>query len=115
MLVDDLIAPEPNAIIVPVKGEHVVDKRLRLGVVLRSVKTLVQHLFHELQVRFACEGSIEGQKGTRELQAISSELELIQGVNVLNSEFDARTLWRLHEPHKEISLLPSLQVYTVIA
>jgi hypothetical protein len=66
-------------------------------------------------MRCLVEGGIEGQKGTGILQAVTCKLEFIHGVNVLYGEFDAGTLWRFHDPHKEVSLLPCLQEDAIIA
>jgi len=50
VLVHHLVHAEPHAVVVVVKTQHVVNERLRLRVVLRSVKRLMQHLLDQLEV-----------------------------------------------------------------
>jgi hypothetical protein len=47
MLVHYLVASEPNAIVVIIKGEYVVNEGLGLRMVLRRVEGLMQHFLHQ--------------------------------------------------------------------
>lgn len=77
MLVDYLVYSEPDTIVVEVEREDMVNEGLRLGVVLRGVKCLVQHFLNELEVRLGVERGVKGEEWSRELQTIACQLELI--------------------------------------
>lgn len=115
MLVHYLVDSEPDAVVVVVEGDYVVDEGFGLRVVLRRVERLMQHLLHQLEVRLRVEGGVEGQEGSRELQAVPRQLEFVQRVDILYRELDARALRRLHDPEEEVGLLPRLQVDAVVA
>lgn len=115
MLVHHLVDSEPDAVVVVVEGDDVVDEGFGLRVVLGRVERLMQHLLHQLEVRLRVEGGVEGEEGPRELQAVPRQLQLVQRVDVLHRELDARALRRLHDPEEEVRLLPRLQVDAVVA
>ena len=61
MLVDHLVDPEPDTLIIVVEGNHMINEGLGLRMILRRVESLMQHFLHQLQVRGLVEGGIEGQ------------------------------------------------------
>ena len=61
MLVDHLVDPEPDTLIIVVERDHMIDEGLGLRMILRRIESLMQHFLHQLQVRGLVEGGIEGQ------------------------------------------------------
>ena len=83
--------------------------------ILGSAESLDKHFFHELEMRHSVEGLVETEEWSTVLKTVSSQLEFFKGMDVLDSEFDARTDWTFHEPHEEVSLLTALEEYAVVA
>lgn len=92
-----------------------VDKRLRLGVVLGHIEGRHQRLFDQLQVRLRLKRSIERNHGSGALQTVTGHLQLIGRVDVLHAELDAGPSRRPSHPDIQVSFLPGLEEQKVQA
>ena len=115
VLVDDLVGAEVNGAVDVVEGDHVVDKWLRLGVVLWRVETIHKQFFGQAQVGHRVELVVEGEEGTAVLQAVALQLEFSCGVDVFNLKLEGRACGTLGDPQKEVGVLVRLEVQEVVA
>jgi hypothetical protein len=115
VLVDYLVRSEEDLAIQVVERNNMVDKRLRLGMVLGRVKSLNEHLLNQLEMGCALEASVEGDEGPRVLKAVALQLELFRGVDVFHFKFHTGACGGLSDPQEEVLVLVALEVHKVVA
>ena len=67
-------------------------ERFRLWMILWSVERLVEHFLHQLKVWSRVESRVKREKWSAELEAVTCQLQLVHGVDVLHGELDRGTL-----------------------
>jgi hypothetical protein len=86
VLVHDLVRAEPDAIVMQLERQNVVDKWFTFRMILWSVEHLKEQLFHQSQMRGLFEALVEAEKRPAELEAVASEFELVARVDVGDEE-----------------------------
>ena len=92
-----------------------VDERLDLARGLGHAEDLGQQFLDETGVRLLLEGSIKRKDRARALQAISNEVELFHGVQILQVHLDGGTIWCLAHPGIEILAFSCFEEQDVVA
>ena len=74
-----------------------------------------EHLLDKLAPLRLVKRSVKAEDSPRALQAISSHLQLIHGMDVLDVELHARAIRRFCCPHVQVFMTPRLKIQSVIA
>ncbi len=114
-IVGNLVVAEPDAAVEVEEGEDVVDEGLDLGVALRGREALGEELLHQKRVGRIREGLVEVHDGAGALEAVTSELDLRHGVDVLDKKLDAGAARCASSPQVEVLVLASLEEEAVVA
>ena len=109
-----MVGSEPNFSIIVIEWKDMINERFTLWMIFWCVESLMKHFLNQKKMGCIIERTIERKKGPTILQTISCKFKFIHSINVLYCEFDWGTLWRFHEPHKEISLLSCFKIDAVV-
>ena len=74
-----------------------------------------EHLLDKLAPLRLVKRSVKAEDAPRALQAISSHLQLVHGMDVLDVELHARAIRRFCCPHVQVFMTPGLKIQSVIA
>mmetsp|Transcript_3054 Transcript_3054/g.4898 ORF Transcript_3054/g.4898 Transcript_3054/m.4898 type:complete len:256 (+) Transcript_3054:479-1246(+) len=113
----NLVVTEPDAAVLPIKGEDVVQEGLHLVVPVRCGEGVREHLLDELEVRLliVVKRGVEVQCRAGELEVVPCQLELSHGVHILHVKLHARPLRTLGQPHITVGALAALEEHRACA
>uniref|UniRef100_A0A182XD14 AB hydrolase-1 domain-containing protein n=1 Tax=Anopheles quadriannulatus TaxID=34691 RepID=A0A182XD14_ANOQN len=115
VLRQDLEVPVPDPVVQVGEGDHAIDERLALGVVVRHAEDLHQQLLDQHQVRLLGEVLAEREQRPRAAQTVAGQLHLAHGVNVLDEKLHRRSDTRIGQPHVQIALAAPLEQHHLVA
>jgi hypothetical protein len=115
-LLGDLVAADPDFAVAGESEAHdVVGERLDFAAARRHAEGVGEELLDYAGVGLLVEAGVEAEDGTRALEAVAGEVELLGGVDVLAVHLDGGTVGRLGQPDVEILAFAGFEEEDVVA
>ena len=74
-----------------------------------------EDLLRELPPLALVERAVKAEQAAAALEAVARHLQFVHGVNVLDVQLDAGTIWRLCRPHVQIFVPSCLEIQRIVA